>query len=48
MKSEKKEEGNLKLLIRSLRTKKYEKYKIQGDSLSVVPRETSKEDKPRQ
>ena len=37
--------GNLKVLVRSLRTKKYEKYTIQGDSLSVVQREKGKKDK---
>ena len=40
--------GNLKVLVRSLRTKKYEKFTIQGDSLPVLQREKSKEDKPRQ
>lgn len=46
MKSANKNSGNLKVLIRSLRTKKYEKYKIQGDSLPVVQGEKGKEDKP--
>lgn len=45
-KSDKRKTGNLNYLIRSLRTKKYEKYKIQGDSLSVIPREESKKDNP--
>ena len=39
-----KEEGNLKLLIRNLRTKKYEKYKVQGDSFAIVSGEESKKD----
>lgn len=45
MKCANKNNGNLKVLIRSLRTKKYEKFTIQGDSLSVVQREKSKKDK---
>lgn len=48
MKCSKNNKGNLKVLVRSLRTKKYEKYTIQGDSISVIQREESKKDKPRQ
>lgn len=48
MKSRKKGDGNLKLLVRSLRTKKYEKYKIQGDSLPVIQGEKSQKNQPQQ
>ena len=45
MKSATINEGQLRILVRNLRTKRYEKYKVQGDTFSVVSGEEGQKDK---
>jgi len=40
------QKGDLKVFIRNLRTKRYEKNKIYGDTTSIVQDEDGKENRP--